>query len=178
MSRKITIPLLLVLALGVCVGGDCGGAALPAGLSATDVGCATKVAPDGLGFELIVPCAYKPNNDRYTPLGYELFVQAFFKEPQDGTNLIVLVGPPGITGSGVNEEFNEMTYEGTFTSSFGVELEIVENVNQSANMRQFLAAVELPSGNILMMVVTGFSWDAAMNKNTAELLYRSVKFTQ
>ena len=78
----------------------------------------------------------------------------------------------------MNEEFNDFTATGPFTSSFGVVLDTAENVVQSESIRQFIAAVELPDGNILAIVVTGFIRDAAFNSNTAEQIYRSVKFTQ
>jgi hypothetical protein len=168
---------LLVLALGVCVGGDCGGAALPAGLSATDIGCATKVAPDGFGFELIVPCGFEPNND-FTPLGWELYVGAFLKDPINGPGIVVMVGPPNIQGTGFDEEFDNPTYEGMFTSNFGVEFETMENVIEAQSMRLFLGRTTLPTGDLLFVGVNGSISDAPINKPMAHSLYGSVKFTQ
>jgi len=132
MLHKITFLLLIVL--GVSAGSDCQGN-LPAELSVVDVGCGTKVAPPGFAFELVVSCAFKPNNDFLTPTGSELYIQAFVKEPMDGTNLLVGVLPPGVGGSGLNEEFNDFTATGIFTSAFGVELETFENVREAQNIR-------------------------------------------
>lgn len=171
------IAFLLLIVLGVSAGSDCQGN-LPAGLSVVDVGCGTKVAPPGFGVELIVPCRFQPNNEFSTPAGFELFTQAFITESRDGTNILVWVAPPGVGGSGLSEEFNDFTATGTFTSAFGVELLTFENVNETQNIRQFLAGVDLPDGNALLIAVTGFTWDAAENQNSASTVFRSVKMTQ
>lgn len=143
------------------------------GIGLEAIGCATRVRPPERGFQLVVPCGFDPDNSFLTPIGNEIYLQAFVNY-SPVSNILVAVVPPGSGGSALDEEFNSFESTGTFTSSFGIVMETAENVT-ATGYRQFFAAIELLDGNVLIIGATGLISDAAQTANSAQLMYRSVQ---